>query len=54
MFTQNLVKMRKIKDETLRKYFSWYWEMYKETEDFDLKFALNTFKYGLLKDNNGI
>ena len=25
-----------------------------ETEDCDIKFALNTFKYGLPKDSNGI
>lgn len=29
-------------------------ETYQETEDYDMKFALNTLKYGLLKDNNDI
>lgn len=28
--------------------------VYQETEDCDLKFALNTFKCGLPRDNNGI
>lgn len=28
--------------------------MYQETEDCDLKFVLNTFKYGLPRTNNGI
>lgn len=35
-------------------YSSRYWETYQEIEDCDLIFALNTFKYGLLRDTNGI
>ena len=40
--------------ETLREYSLRYWEVFQETEDCDMKFALNTFKYGLPRDNNGI
>ena len=31
-----------------------YWEVYQETEDCELKFALNIFKCGLSRENNGI
>ena len=46
--------MRKKSNETLKEYFAKYWETYKETEECDEKFALNTFKYGLQKDKDGI
>lgn len=46
--------MRQKRNETIREYSSQYWETYQETEECDPRFALNTFKYGLPKDNHGI
>ena len=38
----------------LRAYSAIYWDVYNETEECNLWFAINTFKMGLLKDENGI
>lgn len=38
----------------MREYSLRYWEVYQETNDCDLKFALNTFKCGFPRDNSGI
>lgn len=38
-----LTNLKKRMDETLREYSSRYWETYQETEDCDMRFALNTF-----------
>ena len=42
-----LTNLRKKKYETLQEYSSRYWEVFQEMEDCDMKFSLNTFKYGL-------
>lgn len=49
-----LSSLGKKKRETLREYSSRYWEVYQETENYDIKFALNIFKGGLSRDGNGI
>lgn len=49
-----LTNMKKRKNETICEYSFRYWETYQKTKDCDLKFALDTFKYGLPKDRNGI
>lgn len=49
-----LLNLRKRKKETLREYSSRYWEVYQETENCDLKFALNTLKCDSLRDKNNI
>ena len=46
--------MRKQKGETLRAYYARYWDVYNETEECNLRFALNTFKLALPKDENRI
>ena len=49
-----LTALRKKKGDTLRAYSPRYWDVYNETEECDLRVALNTFKIGLSKDENGI
>lgn len=48
-----LTNLKKQKGETLREYSCRYLGTLQETKDWDMKLALNTFKYGLPRDNNG-
>ena len=48
----DLIHLRKEKIKTLREYSSRYQEIFQETDDCDLKFAISTFKYGLPWDRN--
>lgn len=38
----------------MREYSQKYWELFQKIENCDLRFVVNTFKFGLQWDNNGI
>ena len=49
-----LTHLKKKRGETIREYSQRCWELFQETEDCDLRFAVSTFKFGLPWDNNDI
>ena len=49
-----LTHLKKKHGKTLREYSQRYWELFQETEDCDLRFAVSTLKIGLPWDGNGI